>query len=220
MLAWNLKRGWKDAGAAGFSLSVLASRAESEITHRDWLEQQKTRPDPRARSERVREFFGYGHRCSSLDARARAFLGIADDGTAEFLVSVAGRGYQVQSARMKSSMSADELAKLKTLVVPPEQARALRVQCDLTQRLESRYGRRLAHVSERAARGKFDRLITTTDGRKCAVIITDKALYLVQQGKEDWRGLIGRDVAIQKRTNGVSIQLAERSRLQVFGLGR
>ena len=114
-----------------------------------------------------------------------------------------------------------EIAVLKTLTVHPDVAGALRAQCALQSQLEARCGKLLTRVPDRGASGKFDRLITSTDGRKCAVVVAKDALYLLQQGQEDWRGLLGQSVVIGKSGNTVSLQTApQRAYTRLFGLVR
>jgi hypothetical protein len=202
-------------------LGVLSGEAKRAVRWRG-LEEQKARAKAMSPSERIRALFT---RPAAADVQVRALLSVANDGTAEFLVAAAGR-YQIETARRQAPgplgpRDRAAIDALKAFAVHAEQARALRAQCELSARLEARYGRRLSRVPERGARGTFDRLITTTDGRKCAVVVAKDALYLVQQGAQDWRAMLGREVALGKTNNDVSLRAApQRTSARLFGLER
>jgi hypothetical protein len=50
-------------------------------------------------------------------------------------------------------------------------------------------------------------------------VVAKDALYLVQQGAQDWRALLGREVALGKTNNEVSLRAApQRASARLFGL--
>lgn len=200
-------------------LWVFAGEAKAAAWSRDGGAHQKARESAASTPHRLRALFGLTRSRARHDVQVRALLSVATDGTAEFLVAVAGRGYQIEKGR-RGEPTQREIEALKTFAVHPNEARALRAQCELQARLEERYGKHLARVPSRDVRGTFDRLITTTDGRKCAVVVAKHALYLVQQGQEDWRALLGTQVSLSKAKCGVSMRAAPERSLRIFGLER
>lgn len=159
-----------------------------------------------------------GTRCDPPAVQVAAFLGM-NGSQAQLLVADAGR-YRVETFPVPSWIQRLS-GRLQALAVAPVEASMLREQCDLRDRLESRYGRPATVVPKRAVRGHLDRIITTKSGRKCAVVLTKTALYVVDQGKEDWRALIGRQVALSKASAGVCLRVAPtRFRFSTPGLER
>jgi hypothetical protein len=161
---------------------------------------------------RARAFLGIdtSHSEKAADPRAQtfAFVGV-EKNTARFLVEIDGRK-RLQSFALSEGAETwgrEAIAELNLLAVPPSEANRIMARYALVERLESQYKLPVRTV-DREVVGRVDKVITTAEGMKRAIVVGERSVHIVDlhdNKARDPRSLLGQRVGITCSDRGLGI---------------
>jgi hypothetical protein len=192
----------------------LVVRAEKLATERARA-MPSPAPDP-SPGARFRAYMNHDPRHSPAPVQAHALVFVGIEGrAARFLVEVNGRK-RLQTFELgdgAEKWGPNVINELNALAAPAQQGRKLIERYGFLERLETQYNRSVSPIGQKVE-GRVERLITTAQGDKRAVIVSDRSLHVLNLPREhaqDARQLLGQRVAVARSGSGLSLSLVNRT---------